>query len=122
MLIDSDELEARLTRWANWARGPSIGSASTAVGYMRERLDRGADSQEMTDEIAITERAIARTKLEDRAYWRVIAKYYLGSLALVEIANFYHTSETGIKSLFLRAKGRVADNIYQIERNGLTYH
>ncbi|KKK72610.1 hypothetical protein LCGC14_2902130, partial [marine sediment metagenome] len=46
----------------------------SAEGYMREHVDPAADSDEMTDEIAVTERAIARTKMEDKAYWRVIAR------------------------------------------------
>ena len=82
---------------------------------MRERLDTAHDSDEMTDEIAITERAIARAKMDDKAYWRVLARYYLGRQVIWEIAMFYHTSEDGLNRLFLEAKGCVAQHIYDIE-------
>jgi len=115
-LLTSEELDQRMDRWASWARGPPVGAASSAVGYLRERLDQAADSAEMTPEIQITEQAIARTKMEEKAYWRVIAKYYLGGLAAVEISHFYSTSEGGIKRLLLQAKTRIGEHIFSLER------
>jgi len=115
-LLTSKELDQRLDRWASWARGPSVGSTSGAVGYMRERLDRAADSAEMTKEIEITEQAIARTKMEDKAYWRVIARYYLDHLSFVEISMQFRASEHGIKRLLLQAKTRIGEHIFSLER------
>ena len=115
-LLSTKELDQRLERWANWARSPSMGAPIGVVGYLKERLDIAHDSDEMTTEIAITERAVARAKLEEKAYWRVLARYYLGRLSIVEIAMFFHTSEDGTKQLFLEAKGCVAGHIYDIER------
>lgn len=83
---------------------------------MRERLDVPADSEEMTEEVAITERAIARTKMEDKAYWHVIKKYYLGRLNKMEIAAFYHVSYDGLNRLFQQAKSRISEHISDIER------
>ena len=85
---------------------------------MQEFLDNAADSDEMTDDIAITERAIARTKMEDKAYWRVIARWYLGRLPFVEIALFFNVSEYDVKQLFLEAKGRIGQHICDIENGG----
>jgi len=114
--LSSKELDERLERWANWARSPSMGAPLSVVGYLKERLDIAHDSAEMTDEMVVTERAVARTKMEDKAYWRVLARYYLGRLSIVEIALFFHTSEDGLNRLFLEAKGKVASHIYDIEQ------
>jgi hypothetical protein len=93
-----------------------MGAASGVVGYLKERLDKAVDSAEMTDEIAITERAMARAKLDNKAYWRILARYYLGLLSIIEISLFYHTTESSTKQLFLEAKGKVAEHIVEIER------
>ncbi len=114
--LSSDELDERLDRWADWARAPSAGSMSAAEGYMRERVDSGADSTELTDEIAITERAIARTKIEEKAYWRVISRYYLGRLCTREIASFFCVSYESIQRLLQEAKGRIGYHIFELER------
>lgn len=109
-MLDSKELDQRLESWANWARSPQMGSTGSVVGYLKERIDKAHDI-DMTDEIAITERAVARTKIEDKAYWRVISRYYLGRLSCVEISLQFYTSEHGIKSLLLQAKSRIGDHI-----------
>ena len=116
--LGADELDQRLTRWGNFARGMSLGSGGGADGYLKERLDNGADSDEFTWEIQITERAVARTRLEDRAYSSIIKRYYLGEEAIVEIASFYNTSEYGTKCLFEQAKGVVNGHICDLE-NGV---
>jgi len=116
VIFDTVELDNRLERWAAWARGPPIGSATTAEGYLRERLDTAADSDELTQEIMLTEKAVARTKLERKEYWRVIARYYLGRLSFIEIALFYHVPEHGVKSLWMQARSRVGDHIATLER------
>ena len=114
-MLDSQELDDRLERWANWARSPIPGAVGGAIGYMREYLDPPADSDLMTDEIVITERAIARAKMEDRAYCRVIKKYYLGRLSFAEIAGSFNVSERSIARLFDEAKGRIGWHIFEIE-------
>lgn len=116
-VYSSVELHNRLERWAEWARCPSPGSAGAAIGYMRERLDRSADSAVMTDEVAITERACARTKLKQKAYYRVIAKAYLGRYNTVEMAAFWGESEGSISRLLEDAKACVHGHILDIERN-----
>lgn len=115
-LYSSDELEERLVKWGEWARSPLIGSANGSAGYMRERLDRTADSDELTAEIAVTERAVARTKLEEKAYWRVIARTYMGDLSAAEIASFFNVSEDSINRLLANARASVQNHIYEIER------
>ena len=115
-IYSSKELDQRLERWADWARSPSMGSGGTAEGYMRERLDKGADSAEMTDEIAVTERAVARAKMQEKAFWRVLAKYYLGRMPFVEIAFDFNVSEVSLKALFEDARACVHGHILDIER------
>lgn len=117
--LDSQELDERLERWSDWARSPEEGSVGSAVGYLKERLDQAADSDVMTDEIVITERAIARAKNEDKAYCRVIKHYYMGRESFAEIAGFFNVSEDSIKRLFHEAMGRVGWHIYEIERGKL---
>ena len=92
-----------------------MGSTGSTVGYLQERQDKSHDC-DMTDEIAITERAVARTKIEDRAYWKVIARYYLGRLSCIEIALQFRVSEHGIKGLLLQAKSRIGEHIAVMER------
>ena len=109
------DLNKRLERWADWARSPSMGGVGGSAGYMRERLDKAADSFEMTDEIAATERAIARTKLQRKLYWKIIQRYYLGRLSLMEIAYFFHASESRIKATYDEACVVIHRNILEIE-------
>ena len=117
-ILSSKELDERLERWADWARGPPVGSIRSAEGVMREYVDAAADSAEMTVDISITERALARTKMEDKAYWRVISRYYLGRQPLIFIAGYFHVSEHNIKRLFDEAKGRIGWHIFEIENEG----
>ena len=117
-VLDSQELHDRLERWADWARSPDIGSIGTEVGYMQERLAPAADSAQMTTEIETTERAMARTKMEDKAYWRVIEGYYLKRRSIIIMSLFWHVHEKSLKRLFDDAKGRIGGHIFDIE-NGV---
>ena len=112
------EFEERMERWADWARSPSIGSGSSASGYLRERQDRAVDAREFTNEVAVTERAVARAKLEDKAYWRVISRYYLGRWSAAEIAGLFAVDEASIARLLHQAKCRVFAFIIDIEDRG----
>lgn len=116
-LLDSVELDARLDDWARWARSPAPGSSNGSAGYLKERLDQAADSAEMTDEIAITERAVAKTKAESRMHWRVISRYYLGRLSEVEIGLDLQRSHDQVKVDLLRARGSIASYIILLDNN-----
>lgn len=115
-MYTSSELEHRLERWADWARSPAVGSCNGSEGYMRERLDKAADSAEMTDEIAVTERAVARAKNQQKAYWQIISRYYLGRLSIMEIAALLRCNEDGLKRLLEQAKACVHEHIVELER------
>ena len=115
-LLDTRELDERLERWAGWARSGIPGAVNGSVGYMQERLDQAADSHEMSDEIAVTERAMARTKMEHKVFWRVLAKYYLGRLSFVEISLDFNSAEINVRRLFDRAKSRVGEHINAIDQ------
>lgn len=71
-----DEIEARICRWASWARCASPGQESLSEGYLRERTDAGHDG-EPTEEIVRTERAINGMRLSRPDYWRYFKRYYL---------------------------------------------
>jgi len=106
------ELEERLEDWALWARGPEPGGAGEAIGYLREKSDRAVDSAELTDDILHVERAVARARIKDKAYWRVISRYYLGRMSEIEIAGFFGVSESNIKTLLEEAKSEVRQNLF----------
>lgn len=112
------ELHERMDRWASWARSPENRptAPSDVAGYLKERLDQAHDSAEFTKEIENTERAVARTWLEDKAYKRIIKCYWLGRLSFIEIAMKYHTSESGTKQLFDEAMSRVENNLTNVEK------
>ena len=114
--LSSEELDARFDRWSSWARTPIAGSLSSKVTYMSEHLDPAADSDEMTEEIVVTERAIGRTKMEDKVYWDVIEGFYIRRLSLTQSALFFNVPYYDFKSLFNYAKSRVGWHIYEIER------
>ena len=118
-MFATEYIDTRLEDWSHWARGPTPGAISSSVGYMRERLDKGLDSDEMTPAIEITERALAKTKIEHIAYWRVISRYYLSRFSEMEIAAFFGLPEDRIKRLRLQALSRVGEHIEDLER-GLT--
>ena len=116
MTIYTDkELHNRLEDWADWSRSPMPGANPGVVGYLKERLDIGVDSITMTPEIEITERAVARTFMEDKAYRRVIKRYYLGRLSTCEIASQFYVSESGINDLLAEAKSHIHQHILDIE-------
>ena len=108
-------IEERLEDWAHWAREPSVGGVANAEGYFRERMDRAHDSAELTDAIANVERAVARAKMQEVAYWRVIARYYLGRMAEIEIAGFFGCSEGDIKQLLHEARAVVESHLRRLE-------
>lgn len=116
MPAEEKTIEERLEEWAHWARGPAAGGLVSAEGYFRERIDRAHDSAELTDAVENVERAVARAKMQDAAYWRVIARYYLGRMSEIEIAGFFGASEGGIKRLLDEAKAVIAAHLRGIER------
>ena len=113
---DDLDIDRRLERWAACMRGSRPGGVSETVGYLQERTDAGHDV-EMTEEVVVTERAVARVKCAEKAYWRVISRYYLGRLSFYEISRFFHVSEDGVKRLFCQAKLRIAVEIIKIDEN-----
>ena len=115
-MTDDMQLDDRLERWAACMRGSRPGAGTEVVGYLHERTD-ASHQAEMTEEVVVTERAVARVKCQDKAYWRVISRYYLGRLSFYEISRFFHVSEDGVKRLFCQAKLRIAVEIIKIDEN-----
>ena len=114
-MLDSRELDERLEDWAKWGRTPIQGALGSESAFTKEYLSPAADSDQMTDEVVITERAIGRTKLEDKAYWRVINHYYIHRQPLFVMSLFWQVSESEIRGLFDEAKGRIGWHIFEIE-------
>jgi hypothetical protein len=77
----------RLLEWAPWARCASPGTEGTSEGYLRERTDPGHPG-EPTAEIARTDKAVAKMRVERKDYWRPLAMFYLepGEISEYEIS------------------------------------
>lgn len=114
-MYTSAELEQRLERWADWARSPSPGACNGAEGYLRERLDSCHDSAEMSAEIEITERAVARTKKQHPKYTRIIKRYYLGRRNTMEIASEFGVPEAYVIRNLENARSCIHEHICEVE-------
>lgn len=111
-----DEVHARLDRWAEWSRGPSVGGAGGGSGYLRERLDKSRDSYDMSAEVETTEKAVARFRLEARDGWRIIKRFYLGRLGEIEIASELGYTRGFIGELLRESRSRIGEHILKLER------
>jgi hypothetical protein len=69
--------------WGRWARCALPGADGTSQGYLRERIDH-AHAGEPTPEIALTEQAAAKMRVERKDYWAAFARYYLNPTDLSE--------------------------------------
>lgn len=112
-----EETDRRLTVWGQWARGQHIRIGDSGEsGYMRERLPAGADSDEFTEEIEATEKAVARTRNDQREWWRVLARYYMSDLSPYEIAKSLRFTEGYTRLLLMQAVNRVAHHVERLAR------
>lgn len=111
-----DEVHRRLDLWAEWSRGATPGGSSGASGYLRERLDRSRDSYDMTPEVEITEKAVARFRLEARDGWRIVKRFYLGRLGEIEIASEFGYTRGFVGELLRESRARIGQHIIRLER------
>ena len=84
-----------------------------AAGEMPARdLDVPVD---LTPELEVTEKAIARLKVQNPKYKRLIMRYWLGRVPLYEIAAEYHVDDERIRWMLWRAEAQVGRNMIEIE-------
>jgi hypothetical protein len=111
-------LHARLSRWAAWARCPMPGAEGTAIGYLRERLDHAHDTQP-TEEIAVTDKAVAQMRVKRKDYWRVFADFYLnpGEPSEYEIARQHNYPTERVTAMLRQARFLVGHYIFRLENS-----
>lgn len=105
----------RLVDWARWSRGPAPGE-SKAQGYLRERTDAAADSDEFTYEIEITDKAVARVRAEHKPWYRVLVRFYKGELPPDGVAESLSYTEGFARALIKAAVVRIGQHIADLER------
>jgi hypothetical protein len=59
------------------------GAEGTSEGYMRERTDQ-AHVGEPSEEVAETDKAVGKMRVQRAQYWRIFARYYLNPTELSE--------------------------------------
>jgi len=77
------EIHDRCLAWGHWARCAQPGAEGTSEGYLRQRLDH-AHEGEPTEEVAETDKAVARMRVARPDYWKMFARYYLNPTELSE--------------------------------------
>ncbi|KKM63556.1 hypothetical protein LCGC14_1510340 [marine sediment metagenome] len=117
-LLSSQELDDAIEAWAEWSRSPTIGAIGSVVSHMREAP--AADSDIMSDEIAVTDRAVGRTMMEAWENKRLIRHHFLGRQTIIMLSLFWNVSENGLIRLLAEVKGRIGWHIFEIENERLT--
>lgn len=129
----AEEVRERLNEWAAWTRGNQlIAGAKHVLARMIQRaageVSQAAPGYDFTLSIEITDKAIARMRLEAqnqlsgqkkrhiKAAKRVLMATYLGNQGVSEIATKYNVSEDHVKALLWYAESYVARTIPVIAR------
>ena len=104
----------RLVPWGDWSGSFQGGYDSQAV-FVND--PRGRGFEELSGEIEITDKAVARVKLEgDKRRWKVIERIYLRKMSIVEVARDLHVSIGTADALLWAAKSAVGRYINDLER------
>jgi hypothetical protein len=77
------EIHSRCVSWGQWARCAMPGAEGTSEGYLRERTDQ-AHIGEPSEEVAETDKAVAKMRVQRPDYWKAFSRYYLNPTALSE--------------------------------------
>lgn len=109
------DIHDRCVEWASWARCPAPGGGSEASGYLRERTE-SEHAGEPTAEIALTDRAVARMKVQRKDYWRAFSRYYLNPTSLTEeeIADDIHLPAERVNAMLRQARILVGFHLHQL--------
>lgn len=115
-------VHVRLYNWAAWARGnkltPSRSHPLASIIRIAAGESPGRDLNipyELTPELEVVEKAIARLKVQNPTYKRIIMRYWLGHVPMFEIAAELKTSDERAKEILGRAEAQVARNILELE-------
>ena len=92
-----------LTEWAPWMREDGEGKHSW---HITERVDRGYHG-DPPDRVVRVDKIVARIKLEQPAYYRVIARYYLDDLLPWQMCQTLQATEGWVRTMLLAACGLV---------------
>lgn len=130
----AEEVRERLNEWAAWTRGNQliVGARHVLARMIQKAAGDAPGSQaapgyDFTLSIEITDKAIARMRLEAqnqisgqkkrhiKAAKRVLMATYLGNKGVNEIATQYDVSEDHVKALLWYAESYVARTIPVVE-------
>ena len=108
------DIHHRCIKWGNWARCAMPGAEGTSEGYLRERTDQ-AHMGEPDEEVAATERAVAKMRVQRKDYWSAFARYYLSptELSEEEIADELGFSEERINAMLRQARILVGYHLHK---------
>ena len=119
-------VEQRLRTWSDWARGNQLlstqGNPLAAMMRIAAGEIPGRDLDvpyDLTPEIEVTEKAIARLREQNPRYKRIIMRYWLAHVPLFEIAGELRVDDRLAQEILGRAHSQVGRNILMLE-NGLT--
>lgn len=111
---EPQDIHKRCLAWGNWARCAMPGAEGTSEGYLRERTDQ-AHIGEPDEEVAETERAVAKMRFQRRDYWAAFARYYLNptELSEEEIADDLGFSEERVNAMLRQARILIGYHLHQ---------
>lgn len=79
-----DWVQDRLSEWADWCRGSYLNGWSSESAYCKERTSK--PFFEMTENIGVTDRAVARVRIQSRRLWKAIRCKYLKNMGPKQLA------------------------------------
>lgn len=92
-----------LVEWAPWQREDRDGKASWSV---KPRIARGYHG-DPPDRVNRVDKIVARIRLEQPTYYRVIARYYLDELLPWQMCSTLQATEGWVRTMLLAACGLV---------------
>lgn len=112
----NDWVHFRLVDWAEWAMGGFDGGYPKRSPFVVDRIQNDRGFIEISPEIEMTDRAVARVRIEKRWKWRVIQMAYLGRKGDKEIALSLGKSLKVVRQMLWSAKSAVGRQIMVLER------
>jgi len=103
--------------WGRWARCAMPGAEGSSEGYLRERTSPSHPG-EPSPEVALTEKAVAKMRIDRKDYWSVFARYYLNptELSESEIADELDYSPQRVEAMLRQARILVGYHLHSLSR------
>jgi hypothetical protein len=102
--------------WAAWSMEGFGGGYPSRCPFVVDRIQNDHGYIEITPEIEITDRAVARVRQEKAWKWHIIRRHYLGKLGYTELASRLHRPVDAIKQMIWAAESSVGRYILLLER------